>query len=90
MSREAVFPRSKRSCGDSSCSIRTEREPRSGALQHQIDACDAALRRLTGLVPPPYDAIEALLLAKAAAEGRLSELPGNTFLAATTRPVHGA
>ena len=44
-------------------------------FRHQIDACDAALRRLTGLVPPPYDAIEALLLAKAAAEGRLSQLP---------------
>jgi len=46
-------------------------------FQHQIDACDAALRRLTALVPPPYDAIEALLLAKATAEGRLSELSEN-------------
>ncbi len=37
-------------------------------FQHQIDACDAALSRLATLVPPPYDAIEALLLARKAAE----------------------
>ena len=45
-----------------------------GHFQQQIDTCDAALRRLAGLVPQPHDAIEALLLAKATAEQRLAAL----------------
>lgn len=43
-------------------------------FQHQIDACDGALRRLTQLPQPPYAAIEALLLARHVAGQKLAEV----------------
>jgi len=41
-------------------------------FQRKIDSCDAALRLLTRQDPPPYEAIEALLLARHVAEQALA------------------
>ncbi len=42
-------------------------------FEHQIEACDAALRRLASLEPAPLNAIEALLLARELAEQGLAK-----------------